>query len=155
MKRSYIFFVLPVVLGVAACSGSKPMLSKPVVTMALPNSEDGTIIVRSSGTGPSENEAVLNSERKAFSTLMFYGLPSSVQGRPMVEDEAASRRQHAGFYQNFFDNNAYRSFITNAANYSAVEKAGKMYYLTRDIKINLQALRSHLEANGIIRKFGY
>jgi len=139
----------------SACSSSKKVASLPVVTIALANSEEGTILIRSSGQGESETKAVLNSEMKAFNTLFFYGFPTSVQTRPMIENESEAKRSNSKFFDDFFENGEYRNFIINSYNYTGVQKTGSYYYLNRDIKINLRSLRSHLENKGIIRKFGF
>lgn len=156
MKQiSLLIIVSFQLLLLSACSSSKRVASLPVVTIALANSEEGTILIRSSGQGESETKAVLNSEIKAFNTLFFHGFPSSVQTRPMIENESEAKRSNSNFFDDFFENGEYRNFIINSYNYTGVHKTGSYYYLNRDIKINLRSLRTHLENKGIIRKFGY
>lgn len=155
MKQILVFFLVSCVHFFYSCAGNKRVASLPVVTIALPSNEEGTIMIRSSGQGDSENSAVFNSEEKAFNTLFFYGLPSSAQVRPLIENESEIRRSNPQFFNEFFSSGAYKNFIVNSYNYSGVQKTGKTYYLNRDIKINLRSLRSYLENKGIIRKFGY
>lgn len=156
MKQlSFLIIASFQILFYASCTSSKKAATLPVVTIALSNSEEGTILVRSSGQGESEAKAVANSEIKAFNTLLFYGYPSSVQTRPMIENETEAKRLNSKFFSDFFENAEYKSFIINSYNYAGVQKEGKLYYPNRDIKINLRSLRTHLENKGIIRKFGY
>ncbi len=154
-KILFLIIVSFQLLFLSSCSTSKKVASIPVVTIALSNSEEGSILIRSSGQGESESKAVLNSETKAFNTLFFYGFPSSVQTRPMIENESEAKRLNSKFFDDFYENGEYRNFIINSYNYTGVQKTGKYYYLNRDIKINLRSLRTHLENKGIIRKFGY
>ena len=139
----------------SGCSSTKKVASLPVVTIALANNEEGIILIRSSGQGENETKAVLNSEIKAFNTLFFYGFTSSVQTRPLIENESEAKRSNSKFFYNFFENEEYRNFIVSSYNYTGVQKTSNYYYLNRDLKINLRSLRTHLENKGIIRKFGY
>jgi len=156
MKQiSYILLISLQSLFFVACSSSKKVASFPIVTVALPNSEEGTILIRSSGQGQTEGNAVDNSETKAFKTLFFYGFPSSVQIRPLIENENEAKRINPIFFEDFFEKKDYKNFIVNSSTYANSQKVGNYYYLNRDIKINLRSLRNHLENKGIIRKFGY
>lgn len=138
-----------------SCSTSKRIASYPIVTIALPNNEEGTIVIRSSGQGDNEFDAVLNAEKKAFNTLFFHGFSSSIQTRAIIENENQVRQTSPKFFDSFFANGTYKEFIVNTSNYTNIQRVGKYYYLNRDLKINLRSLKIYLENNGIIRKFGY
>jgi hypothetical protein len=146
-----LFFVLSLAW---SCSPTKNSISHPTVTIALPNDEAGTIIIRSSGEGRTEAEAVQNAEIKAFTTIFYQGFPSSVQKRPLIgnrkEAEGNSR-----FFEDFFKGGGYKTFIMQSFNYSLSRTRNKDIFLNRDIKIDLNSLRAHLENQGIIKKFGF
>ncbi|MDX2048727.1 MAG: hypothetical protein SFU87_18210 [Chitinophagaceae bacterium] len=145
----YIFFWIAI-----GCSTNKlSTLSTQVI--ALPNNEEGTILIRSSGHGSNESEAVKVAEKKAFTALLFYGLPSSIQTTPLIEIESHTKKKNISFFDSFFENNDYKYFMVSSATYNNSQRAGKYIHLNRDIKINIRSLRYHLEKNGIIRKFGY
>ena len=145
---------LLLLISLCYCSGTK-VATYPVETVALPNAEDGTIVIRSSGQGENKPSAVENAEKKAFNTLLFYGYPSSVQTRPMVENESAAKNANSGFFNEFFDNKGYSNFIVSSLDEGSDKRVGKYIYLKRVIKINLRSLRTYLENKGIVRKFGY
>ncbi|HMJ48368.1 MAG TPA: hypothetical protein VK498_13630 [Ferruginibacter sp.] len=155
MKKLIIYTIIVQGICFISCSNSKKIASFPEITVALPGAGEGTITIRSSGQGETEAKAVSAAEKKAFNTLLFYGLPSSVQTRPMIENEAESKRTNSQFFDDFLENGEYKKFITKSYNYSNVQKVGKYYYLNRDVNINLRSLRAQLENKGLIRKFGY
>jgi len=151
--RNILFLYFPVILFVNCASNKIGTVSTQVV--ALSGTEDGTISIRSTGQGNKEADAVKTAEIRAFNTLIFYGLTSSVQTRPMVENESEVKKKHASFFDNFFEKGGYKNFIVSSSTSTSSQKAGKYIYLNRDIKINLRSLRTNLETNNIIRKFGY
>lgn len=154
-KKQLLYLAVVQALFFISCSSSQKVATYPVVTIALPNTTEGVIIIRSSGQGETESGAVAAAEKKAFTTLLFYGIPASVQTRPIVENESEVRRTNAQFFDDFLENGGYKPFMTTSYNYSTVQKTGKYYYLNRDVTINLRSLRAQLENKGIIRKFGY
>ena len=112
---------------------------------------EGVIIVRSTGTGSNQRTAMIDAEQQAFKDLFFRGYPTSQQKVPMIGvNENALMQQHKAYFDQFFVNR-YRTFLIRSkpvGNFS-----GKQ--LTMDVTINIRALRTDLEQNGIIRKFGY
>ena len=127
--------------------------SGPVATYE----EEGTITVRSTGTGSNARRARLDAERQAVYTLFFRGYPDSQQKTPLLGySEADITRQHQAYFTQMFGmtelgENRYRSFII--ASRPSGRFSGKQQDV--DVTINLRALRSDLEQRGIIRKFGY
>ena len=142
---------------VMVCSCSKKVVPAPVemMTIALPNQEEGTIVLRSSGQAKNEALAIDDADKKAFRTLLFYGIPSSVQSRPVIENEMQSKQANPAFFKNFFDKKDYNTFVVNSSTYSSVKRSSKSHYVIRELKINLRSLRANLESNGVIRKFGF
>ena len=139
------------------CKTSKQAKSYnfPVVMEATENTEQDVIGIRCSATGTTESEAVNSAENKAMTSLLFQGIASSKQPTALVGDEKQSRKMNNKFFENFFENTNFRKFITSSFNYNGVINRDGVYYVVRDIQINLRALRTHLENNQIIRKFGY
>ena len=151
LTKSYLIYTT--ILLSSACS-KKPVIF-PIVTMALPNNEESTILIRSSGTGKNITAAVDDAERKAFNTLLFYGYPSSVQSRPLIDNKADAIQKNPTYFNDFFDKKTYKNFIVYSNNFMNEQKSQNTYYLVRQLKINLRILRTDLENNGIIRKFGF
>ncbi len=118
--------------------------------------EKGTITVRASGNGKSINEAVANAEKDVFYMLLFRGVAGSEQSSALItmrEDEAQQR------YKAYLDpllSERYPSFIISAVQDGEPVK-GKHHQVSvlLDITVNVTALRKDMEANQVIRKFGF
>ena len=119
----------------------------------LPENPEGTIALRVSGMGVNERKAYENAIYNAFSTLLYQGIPESVQTTPMIPTEDAARMKPK-VDKCLNDENCYRNYITQVNQNGAAEKVKGGYAATANITINLRALRSYLEQNNIIRKFG-
>ena len=129
----------------------------PVVTGEPEDENKGYITITTTGTGINSRRAMIDGERQAFKDLFFRGYPTSQQKTPMIGvNEIALTQQHKAYFDQFFGMtelgpNRYRTFIIRS------KPVGKFSgnQLTTDVTINLRALRTDLEQNGIIRKFGY
>jgi hypothetical protein len=114
-----------------------------------------TLWVTATGFGPNEVKAQADAEKAIFETLLFQGIAGTQHATPMVPNGPASKSQHATFYTTFFDELGYRPFVTNTVALSGLlklKKGGKK--LDTRILIDINALRRHLEENGIVAKFG-
>lgn len=158
-KCNYILVLLVFAIGFTSCRVRK-IATYPTVSVVVRSDQDGSLTVRCSGIGTSENAAVTDAEKKAINTLLFIGYLSSTQIQPLVDNEQKSKNNNVDFYDQFLEKGGYKSFIMLSSNYSKETstfqyKSSKLqYYLVREIQINLRSLRSHLEQNKIIPKFG-
>ncbi|MEM1325892.1 MAG: hypothetical protein AAGI23_08060 [Bacteroidota bacterium] len=113
----------------------------------------GLVTVSSTGRGEKSHLAEFDADEKVFRTIMYQGLPQHTGLRlPMVSttsgtDEDAAKR--------FFEERDYERFIT-AQNADSVQeyKRPKLYVVKKTITVNYDALRRHLEKEGVTRKFG-
>jgi len=129
----------------------------PVVTGALEDENKGYITITTTGTGINSRRAMIDAERQAFKDLFFRGYPTSQQKTPMIGvNEIALTQQNQAYFDQFFGmtelgSNRYRTFIIRS------ERIGKFSNRQQPMRvtINLRALRTDLEQNGVIRKFGY
>jgi hypothetical protein len=146
------FFIVALVL--MSMSGCKTLVEN---NPAAVSESEGAITVRTTGTGSNYRRALIDGERQAFKDLFFRGYPTSQQKTPMIGvNEIALTQQHKAYFDQFFGmtevgGNRYRSFVISS------KPVGKFSnkQLTMDVTIHLRALRTDLEQNGIIRKFGY
>ena len=124
----------------------------PVTNINYVSEQEGTLTIRSTGTGKTYEKAKIKAEQNAFDALFFRGIPGSSQKIPLIGyDEAGLKRQNANYFSQFYDKRRYWSFVVSSSPTGGLlDKT-----LTVDITINLRALRSDLEQNNIIRKFGY
>lgn len=118
-------------------------------------SDPGTVWITSVGFGANEIKAQRDAEKAAVGILIFQGLPGTQFTLPMVDNEAASRTEHAELYKALFDDEGYRTFVMKTASISGLtkmKKGGKK--LETRILVDVNGLRRHLENNKVIRKFG-
>lgn len=115
-----------------------------------------SISVRTIGIGERANETQDNAEMRAIKTLLFRGLPDSNQKEPLVTIvETEAMVAHKDYFESLFNQKRYKTFVVSTTLVTDVQKVGKKkYQQTFDITVNLKALRSDLERQGIIRKFG-
>jgi len=109
------------------------------------------------GYGSNKEKALENAQKRAIEILLFRGIPNSSLSKPMINtSEAKVKEEHKEYFTDFFNNKRFLSFITFSASNTPInmmENNKKGY--TSTIKINVLSLRTDLENNGIIRKFGY
>jgi len=115
-----------------------------------------TISIRTVGIGELTTATQDNAEIHAIMSLLFRGIPDSQQKEPLVsisENEAFDT--YNDYFESLLNQKRYKTFIVSTESSSeALQVEKKIYQQTFDITINLKALRSDLERNGIIRKFG-
>ena len=134
-----------------SCSPKIPSYSPQISSM--PVTESGTVYLRCSGVGGEERKSYENAIYNAFSTLLFQGVLASAQPTPMVPPEdAAGVRKKVDKCLNDYE--CYRNFVTQVSQVGGYTKVKGGYTATADVKINIAALRTWLEQNNVIRKFG-
>lgn len=152
-------YLLPLCIGLAmamvSCSSSQPVAMRNEVSKVdqPAESEPGTIWVKASGYGRDEVSAVHDAQMAAVRHLLFQGIPGTPWNLPMVPDESVSKRDHAEFYERFLDQKGYRDFIMSSSSTPLTKVEGGKR-LDSTIKLNVQGIRTYLEKNDIIRKFG-
>jgi len=121
--------------------------------------EEGSIRISSNGKGANLPQAYDNAIENAFSTLLYRGIPESVQSTPLIPNETTAKEQYPTIMACFKDKNCYSQFLTHAAKQGDKERirGDKLfnYEVKSDVTINIRALRTYLEQNNVIRKFGF
>lgn len=149
-------FIHVLVLGLlVGCSSSQPVVQRNEVSRVEQSSETepGTLWVKATGYGKDEAAATHDAHMAAVKHLLFQGIPGTPWNLPMVPDESISKRDHATFYTQFLDQKGYRDFVMSSNSTPLVKVEGSKR-LESTVKLNVQAMRMHLEKNNIIRKFG-
>ena len=129
---------------VHAATIDDPSLSAPV----------GTIWVQSTGFGKKEVPAQLDAEKAAMETVVFQGIAGTQFSMPLVADESGSRKDHAEFYTDFFDQQGFRAFVNKTQKVSGLVKFKGGKKLETRMLVDMNGLRRHLEDKGLIKKFG-
>jgi hypothetical protein len=94
-------------------------------------------------------------EKNIFEVILFRGISGTDLQNPLVENEQVSKENNKEFYNKFFDDKKYRNFISSNVELTANPKPSKGgYTCTVKFTVNLNSLKTNLEQNGIIRKFG-
>jgi hypothetical protein len=115
----------------------------------------GTIAVKSTGYGKNRTEAVVDAQKNALRTIMFYGIPGTELNIPLIENVNEAKSKKSKYLNDFFENDNYANFIMSFVESSDLTKVKGGKKITVDVKINFSALRKDLEQNQVIRKFGY
>jgi len=127
-------------------------------TTYLSSPGTGMVNLAAVGYGANEKAAELDTYVTAFSTILFKGLPAfGALKLPMIDNEAKARSEHKAFFIKFFDNRGYLQFVTDQGVLTKLGKADQQgnIRVQKNLSINYDALRRHLEQEGVIRKFGY
>ncbi len=117
---------------------------------------NGVITVKSFGSGKGINEAIDNTEKDVFFTLLFRGVAGSDQSTAVVgTNEGEAQQKYKDYFDAFFGGR-YRSFVVSATQAGEPLK-GKHHVVdvALEVTVNVTALRKDLETNGVIRKFGF
>lgn len=104
-------------------------------------------VIESNSTSITLDVNAPNPEYAAVHQLLFRGFPESNQTYPLIstaEDEI--QKQYPAYFKDFFQKQRYKTFVTVAS---------KNEDGSYRIVLNTKALKSDLEQNSIIRKFGY
>lgn len=113
------------------------------------------IVLRTTGYGNTERNAELDACRFAIEQILFRGIPDSNQHVPLIStNEQETRTRNSDYFKELFDIGRCVSFVSSAPIIESGAKSGT-HWVVCDVTVNLRALRSDLENNKIIRKFGY
>jgi hypothetical protein len=136
-------------------SFSQKKLQTPQVNYVSGNA--GTITMRAIGSGKKQQDAIGEAEKNAINVLLFRGLPESEQKSALIgSNESEEIEKHKEYFDQFYAQKRYKTFIMSSIPVGDFAKQnGGAKSQTLDVKVNLIALRTDLEQNNIIRKFGF
>lgn len=121
---------------------------------AYDTEKDATITLKGNGYGNSILQAKENAERNIFETLLFKGVPGTQNIRPMIPNEQEAKIRNPEFFETFFSKREYGPFITSMKQTGSTKIRRGSWENVQELTINLRSLKTHLEQNRIIRKFG-
>jgi hypothetical protein len=110
-----------------------------------------------SGQGYSKklDDCQSEAEKNVFEVILFRGISGTDLQNPLIDNEQQSREKNKDYYADFFDKKKYRNFISSKVEITNNPKPSKGgYTCTVKFTVNLNSLKTNLEQNGIIRKFG-
>ncbi|MDE6491238.1 MAG: hypothetical protein K2L49_08795, partial [Muribaculaceae bacterium] len=114
-----------------------------------------TMTFRVVGYGKNARKASADAELSVIKALMFYGIPGTQQRVAMVsETESKAMKDHKKFLESFYKADYQHVIIRSVIVRRFSKDENKQKSITLDVTVNIRALRSELERNGLIRKFG-
>jgi len=150
-----VFSFLTISIAFFTFIGCSPKTLPTAETIYVGTGESGTIILNSTGYYKGDfDKTTYVSEKQAFETLLFRGVPGSQVPDPLLGlNEKEIKDKHQKYFQEFFDNKRYRSFVMSSEVLDTSIKKGFKIVKIR-IKINISSLTKDLESNGLKRGFG-
>jgi len=113
----------------------------------------GILVLNAKGYGTSQVEATDHAKEQAFINLFFRGIPNTSYSKAMVGNEETAKKEYKRYFKDFFKDKGFNKFIGNTSITKAYNKKTKS--IECDITINIKALRSNLEENGVIKGFKF
>ena len=113
------------------------------------------VSMRCVGYGKKAAIASTEAELSAIRTLLFAGAQNTQHSMPLVqEDKAIVENKYRKFFDTFYSKE-YQNIVESSIIVTPYGKnALKQKCITLDVCIRVNQLRTYLENNGIIRKFG-
>ena len=123
--------------------------------VSILNSTKDAVSMRCVGYGKKATIASMDAELSAIKTLLFVGAQNTKHSMPLVqEDKAAFENKYRKFFDAFYSKE-YQNFVESSIIVTPYGKnALKQKCITLDVCIRVNQLRTYLENNGIIRRFG-
>lgn len=139
-----------------SCSNKLQRASVPIGITFIESSVEGLITLESTGFGPTTQAAELDAIREAFAAIMFEGIPQYTGlSRPFISNISTFNREHPDFLEKFMRSGAFDPFVTTSFPATLIPRVSKGKGVSKQLTINYKNFRTHLEQNGVIRKFGY
>ena len=154
MKSKLILYsVFLSIVFVTSCSTPKSVVYQRSGKVMCQKYEEGVIHLVAEANAESTAKAVAYAERNAIENLLFKGVPNSNQEKPIIPNESEAMKKNAAYFQNLFQNTGYQKFVMQS---EVAEKTieGKTYFVKQKVSVDLNAFRSDLEQNKVVRKFG-
>jgi hypothetical protein len=148
-KNSLIIILLLLIFG---CKSIEDYQSNVSITK---KHDSFTYTFSGQGFSKKIDNCQFEAEKNVFEVILFRGISGTDLQNPLVENEQQSKEKNKEFYNNFFDKKNYRNFISSKVEVIDNPKPTKGGY-TCSVKftVNLNSLKTNLEQNGVIRKFG-
>lgn len=113
------------------------------------------VTLRCTGYGKNVKIAAAEAERGAIETLLYIGATGTSYSLPLIANRAEAEKKYKKFFETFYES-SYRDFIESSVTVTAFGKdAEKRKCMTMDVNVRAEKLRSYLENNDVIRKFGF
>ena len=120
--------------------------------------QDGTKVMKVSGFGKKVEDAIIEAKMNSVASVIFKGIPGGhgAAATPAILKDSNAGEKHAEYFEKFFSpGGKYLQFITvttdgvpSGQDRMKMKKGYKVYIYTQ---VMYDALRKHLEAEGIVR----
>ncbi len=113
-----------------------------------------TVTFRITGYGKNAKVATDEAERGAVKTILFEGAANTQFRLPLIsEEQESAEKNHAAFFEDFYGS-GYKKYVNSVIVTSFGKDAQKRKCITLDVCVKALNLRSALEKNKVVRKFG-
>lgn len=139
-------------LAIAACaSSSQPAVSTQAFVEAAP---DEIVPERTMAVSVTQSAGVCDDDSscaqvEAIRAVLFTGVPGSAVPRAMIRRQGDAWRDHEDVLNALLEGNGHRTYVVRSEVVSS--RDGQDVWI---VVVNHDALRIHLEEEGVIRKFG-
>lgn len=118
--------------------------------------QTGTVKMLVTGIGKNKKETAEAAMLRALETLLFQGLPGSTYSTPLLSNLAQQKEHPAvkALLKNGLSDFVMNSSLQGEEKLNRKKDGAKGLLHTYLLTINYEALRRHLENEGVIRKFG-
>ena len=136
-----------------ACSAPSAFVYQRSGKVVCQKYEQDVIHLRAEASAETTAKAISFAERNAIENLLFKGIPASNQEKPLVANETEAMRQNPEYFNNLINKEDYQRFVMKSEIIENVAEQ-KAHFVKQLISIDLNAFRTDLEQNKIVRKFG-
>lgn len=121
------------------------------------NATKDVVSMRCIGYGKKASIAAKDAELSAVKTLLFIGVENAQCNiLPLIQEDKENIENKFQQFFNDFYKKEYQSFVESSVIVSPYGKnALKQKSITLDVCVRVKQLRTYLENNGIVRKFGF
>lgn len=149
IKSLFNIVVLTIVILLSGCSTKRIMSFERNGNVEHVAGDNRTITVTSKSAAENLNKALYFAERNALENLLYRGIPKSNQENPMIANTPNDVRA----LNQLVSEGGYAEFLISSYNVNK-EQNGGVFYVTQEVKFDLEAIRKFLEKNNLTRKFG-
>lgn len=155
--KQLLLSLIAITLCIGSVSAQKVRPSEYASYVNLVKESKGSVTLRSNGWGKTEAQAVEDAEVRAILTLLYVGLPSAQRLSALVPNEQEANDKKPDYFERLVTQRAYKRFVTESSPKGSFTKlkGEKQKSMPVDITVNVDALRKDLQANDVIRKFGF
>lgn len=158
MCSNFIFYFAILLFLVSNSNNSLAQNSQLVNVRYINHNPSGIVTLETVAFGK-KSEAKIAAQQYAFEVLLFRGLPNAPISKlryPMIKDEQKARKNHPDFFETFFQQQGYQTYIQSLTSpqKQKVKARQKKKGFTLIMTIQYEQLLRYLKQHKIASKMG-